>query len=182
MKKLILLTTTAALLIGCGNESKEKSREEIFADATAFLDSKLNTTPEEATIEFLKIDTILINSTRDREFLKMRPLLKEIEDYNAQMEYYNEIDEKAEVPPSEKTLYYNDLVLKLSDSIQSWAARNETFSKIDTMAYEVVISADGTDTQSGEVMKGIQLTVYFDKDYNLDKEINKYHYDMLLED
>lgn len=175
MEKLIFTIATAALMFSC-SENGEPNKSDVFEKSKKYLEGKINTNPDKYYAEFNSLDTIRSVSSRKIEMLRMNRLNKEFEiEYGTYLKL-EEIHKQFGSERSEATKRQESKALVLSDSISRWEARANNLSKIDTIAYIAKISGVGNDVATGAKMKGIEMAVIFDLEFDVDLVLNNLLY------
>lgn len=176
MKKLIIMIAATTLLMSCGNNNSQPGESTLYSKAEKYINGKFNVKPKEAEFICKKFDTVIPLSSRAVAYLSNRPLEKEM---NKEIELFKElqnIDDKFGGGNSDGTERQRELALKLNDSLKSCYARNDLLDSTDVQAYQVTVFVDGVDKKTGAVKKDVKLAIYFDKQYDVDYDLNEYVY------
>jgi len=181
MKRTILTLSAIILLFSCNNSTKDNSipKDEILSKSIKYLDSKVNTEKEKGVFTFHGIDTITAISSVGIEYLKTNPLMKE---YKYHMKYFKEfgdIDDQFGSDEGDQTRHHREKAQVLRDSLIRWNDRIAKLDSTDTIGYQVNISAEGVDAESGAKIKDLSFPVYFDKEYDVSLKWNEYNYGKL---
>jgi len=178
MKRNILTLIVITLLLSCNNSTKDNSisKDELFSKSKKYLDSKLNIEEGKGVFTFHGIDTITVVSSVGIEYLKTGLVMKEYEYHMKYFKEFGDIDNQFGSEEGNQTRHHREKAQLLRDSLIRWNKRISKLDSTDTIGYQVSISAEAIDSESGAKIKDLSLPVLFDKEYDVSMKLNELTY------
>lgn len=168
------------VLVSCSQseaEKKQRIEENYLEKGRVYIQSIIDRGNKTAPVKItsfrnLYVDTVHVMSSQTLEYLKMTPLIRELNEAREWFDKMNDIDMQFGTSPSSQTINARNKTQFLLDSSYRWGERIQLLDSLDTVGYQVMFGYD-ISLSDGTEKKDRGMSIYFDAEHDIQGDWNE---------